>query len=162
MNYIVSILLYKSKKKFIFYKLYYKYLQNKSFILEKLYSTRALSHNFLSMITAFEASKLLEEMSPAEIFEAIKKKVGEKTQAALDQKVHEVIAAYERKVELVLGSEICQEPDKDITSFLQACGYVDVKVASDFPGYNESYRGTTTIKFSIPELPKKSWSWDSY
>ena len=102
------------------------------------------------MIKAQDAARLLNEMSPEARLEAVKKKVWEKLQTVLDQKIREVIAAYERKVELVLGANICQEPDKDIASFLQACWYVDIQVTSDFPAYSENYHGRTTIKFSIP------------
>lgn len=104
------------------------------------------------MILARDASKLLREMTPEERFESIRKKVSEKTQAALDQGIREVIAACETKVNLVLGADVCTDPDAHISAFLQACGYVDVKVTSDFPGYCESYTGSTTIKFSIPQL----------
>ncbi len=104
------------------------------------------------MILAKEASRLLTEMSPEDRFEAIRRKVAERTQELLDQKIREVIAACETKVDLVLWAKDCRDGDEDLRSFLSACGYSDIKVTSDFPGYNESYDGTTSIKFSIPRL----------
>ncbi len=105
-----------------------------------------------TMLTAKESSKMLKEMSPQQRLEALRHKVGEKTRAALDAKIRETVAAYEREIEITLKANVCTDPDKDIAALLKALGYTGVKVTSDFPGYNESYEGTTTIKFSIPEL----------
>ncbi len=54
------------------------------------------------MILAKEASRLLTEMTPEDRFEAIRRKVADRTQELLDQKIREVIAACETKVDLVL------------------------------------------------------------
>jgi len=114
------------------------------------------------MITAREASEKLASMSPLERLEALKHKVSESTRNALDAKIREVIAGYERKVDICLIAKVCRDPDKDIKSLLLALGYTNVSVTSDFPGYNESYEGTTTIRFSIPnEISTASYN-DSY
>lgn len=104
----------------------------------------------ISMLTAKESWEMLENMSPQERLEALKNKVKERTRNALDQKIRETVAAYERDIEIVLKSDICTDPDKDIAALLKGLWYINVKVTSDFPGYNESYTGTTKIKFSIP------------
>lgn len=103
------------------------------------------------MLTAKQADDMIRTMSPKERLESLKHKVKEKTREALDQKIRETIAAYERDIEITLQSNICTDPDKDIAALLKALGYTNVKVTSDFPGYNESYTGTTTIKFKIPQ-----------
>lgn len=103
------------------------------------------------MLSAKQSSEMLQSMSTEERLDAIQHKVSEKTKAALDQKIRETVAAYERRIEMVLKSDVCTDPDKDISALLKALGYADIKVSSDFPGYNESYTGTTTIKFSIPQ-----------
>jgi len=103
------------------------------------------------MLTAKESSDMLNNMSPKDRLESLKKKVSEKTRLALDSKIRETVAAYERDIEIILKSDICTDPDKDIAALLKGLGYVNIKVTSDFPGYNESYTGTTKIKFSIPE-----------
>lgn len=92
------------------------------------------------MLSAKQASDMLKSMSPEERLEALKDKVKSKTREALDQKIRETIAAYERDISIVLGSNICTDRDEDIRALLKALGYVDVKVTSDFPGYNESYQ----------------------
>jgi hypothetical protein len=103
------------------------------------------------MLTAKQASDMLKSMSPEQRLEALKDKVKQKTIQALEQKIRETIAAYERDIEIVLKASVCTDPDKDIKALLQALGYSDIKVTSDFPGWDESYEGTTTIKFKIPE-----------
>lgn len=108
------------------------------------------------MITAKEASEKLATMSPAERLEALKHKVSESTRNALDAKIRETIAAYERRVDITLKADICRDPDKDIRALLAGLGYTDISVTSDFPAYCESYTGTTTIKFSIPDVPSSS------
>ena len=104
----------------------------------------------ISMLTAKQSSDMLKTMSEEERFQAIQHKVSEKTKAAIDQKIRETVAAYEKRIEIVLRSDVCTDPDKDISALLKALGYEDIKVTSDFPGYSESYTGTTTIKFTIP------------
>lgn len=97
---------------------------------------------------------MLNNMSPQDRLETLKHKVSASTRDALDAKIRETVAAYERDIEIVLKSDVCKDPDKDIAALLKGLWYVNVKVTSDFPGYNESYTGTTKIKFSIPEYNK--------
>jgi len=103
------------------------------------------------MLTAKQASDMLKGMSTEERLEALKNKVKQKTRDVLEKKIRETIESYERDIEIVLKANVCIDPDKDIRALLQALGYSDIEVTSDFPGYNESYEGTTTIKFKIPE-----------
>ena len=103
------------------------------------------------MLTAKESADMLKSMSPQQRLEALKHKVSQKTREALDAKIRETVAAYERDIEIVLKSDICTDPDKDIAALLKGLWFISVKVTSDFPGYSESYTGTTKIKFSIPE-----------
>lgn len=117
---------------------------------KRIIVTRAYPLTFLSMITAHEAARLRKEMSPEERFQAVREKVKEKTQAILDQKIREVVAACESKVDIVLRAKDCTDKDEDIRAFLYGCGYSEVKVTSDFPGYCESYEGSTHIRFTIP------------
>lgn len=102
------------------------------------------------MITAKEASEKLANMTPAERLEALKNRVSESTRNALDAKIREVIASYGRKVDVTLRASICRDPDADIRGLLLWLWYEDIHVTSDFPAYNESYEGSTTIRFSIP------------
>jgi len=89
-------------------------------------------------------------MSAEERLQALNHKVKSKTKQALEKKIRESVAAYERDIELTLKANVCTDEDEDIEALLKALGYNNVKVTSDFPGYNESYKGTTTIKFTIP------------
>lgn len=106
------------------------------------------------MITAREASEKLASMSPLERLEALKHKVSESTRNALDAKIRETVASYSRKVNISLLGRVCRDPDKDIENLLRWLGYVNVKVTSDFPSYDECYEGSTTIKFEIPWNPE--------
>jgi len=91
------------------------------------------------MLSAKQANDMMKSMSPAERLEALKDKVKSRTREALDQKIRETIAAYERDISIVLKASVCTDRDEDIRALLKALGYVDVKVTSDFPGYSESY-----------------------
>jgi hypothetical protein len=71
------------------------------------------------MLTAKESSRMLESMSAEERLEALKNKVKEKTRNALDQKIRETVAAYERDIEVVFKADICTDPDKDIAALLK-------------------------------------------
>jgi hypothetical protein len=102
------------------------------------------------MLTAQEASDMIKSMSPEDRLLALRDKVAAKTREALENKIRETVASYERDISIVLGSDICTDRDEDIRALLKALWYSNVKVSSDFPWYNESYRGTTTIKFSVP------------
>ncbi len=85
------------------------------------------------MLTAKQANDMIKNMTPEQRLEALKDKVKSKNREALDQKIRETIAAYKRDIEIVLGSSICTDRDEDIRALLNALGYVDVKVSSDFP-----------------------------
>lgn len=91
------------------------------------------------MLSAKQASDMLKSMTPEERLEALKDKVKTKTREALDQKIRETIAAYERDISIVLKASVCTDRDEDIRALLKALGYTEVKVSSDFPGYSESY-----------------------
>ncbi len=103
------------------------------------------------MINAKEAGEKLRHMTPEERFNNIKWKVSKSTRDALDTKIREVIAWYERKVDIVLKASICRDADRDIATLLRGLWYIDIDVTSDFPAYCESYEWTTHIKFSVPE-----------
>ncbi|MCX6824445.1 MAG: hypothetical protein NT085_04960 [candidate division SR1 bacterium] len=103
------------------------------------------------MLTAKESADMLKSMSPQQRLEALKHKVSQKTREALDAKIRETVAAYEKDIEIVLTAKVCTDPNKDITALLKGLGYIGIKVTSDFPGRDENYTGTTKIKFSIPE-----------
>lgn len=70
------------------------------------------------MINAKEAAEKLHNMTPADRLEALKNKVSGSTRNALDAKIRETIAAYERRIDIVLKADICYDRDKDIHSFL--------------------------------------------
>ncbi len=103
------------------------------------------------MISAREASEMLEKMTPQERFEAMKSKVSESTRNALDKVIRETVAAFQEKVDVTLGASVCRDSDENLRNFLRALGYKDIKVSSDFPCWRawESYEGRTFIKFSI-------------
>ena len=71
------------------------------------------------MLTAKQSSEMLQSMSAEQRLEALQHKVSEKTKMALDAKIRETVAAYERDIEIVLKSDICTDPDKDITALLK-------------------------------------------
>lgn len=93
---------------------------------------------------------MIRSMTLEERLDALKDKVSRKTKNALDQKIRETVASFENEIAITLKSDTCTDPDNDIRGLLQALGYENVKVTSDFPGYSESYVWTTTIKFKIP------------
>lgn len=70
------------------------------------------------MINAKEASEKLNSMTPADRLEALKNKVSESTRAALDAKILETIAAYERRVDITLSATVCRDPDPNIRALL--------------------------------------------
>lgn len=71
------------------------------------------------MLTAKQSSDMLQNISAEERLEALQHKVSEKTRNALDQKIRETIAAYEREIEITLKANICTDPDKDISALLK-------------------------------------------
>ncbi len=46
-----------------------------------------------------------------------------------------------------LWAKECRDSDENIRKFLTILGAKNIEVTSDFPWYNESYAGTTTIRF---------------
>lgn len=103
------------------------------------------------MINAKKAREMMEKMSPEDRLKALQNEVNEKTLRALEDEIMKSVASFKNKVEITLWEDICRDPDEKIRVLLKAMGYKNVNVTSDFPWYNESYRWTTTIKFSIPE-----------
>lgn len=101
------------------------------------------------MLNAKEASRMIEELSPEQRLQALVWEVSEQTRNALDSAVYKAVASYKRKVDITLDAHICRDADAKITDLLRAMWYQDIKVTSDFPGYNESYTGRTFIKFSF-------------
>lgn len=66
------------------------------------------------MLTAKESSEMLKNMSAGERLEALKHKVKEKTRNALDAKIRETVAAYEKDISIVLSASVCTDRDEDI------------------------------------------------
>ncbi|MFA5917661.1 MAG: hypothetical protein WC850_05510 [Candidatus Gracilibacteria bacterium] len=102
------------------------------------------------MLNAKEASEMIEKMSPEDRLKALQNEVSEKTRNALESEILKSVAAFKKKVDITLNASICTDADEKIRDLLNGLGYQDIKVTSDFPGYNEDYTGTTTIKFQIP------------
>lgn len=63
---------------------------------------------------------MLKSMSPEERVEALKDKVKAKTREALDKKIRETIAAYEKDISIVLKASVCTDRDEDIRALLKA------------------------------------------
>lgn len=103
------------------------------------------------MINAQKAREMMEQLSPEDRLKALQNEVSAKTLRALENEIMKSVASFKSKVEITLWSNICRDPDEKITDILRALWYSDIKVTSDFPWYNESYSGSTTIKFSIPQ-----------
>lgn len=101
------------------------------------------------MIDAKEASRLREEMPVEDRLKTLKKEVSKSTQNALDKEIRKAIASYKDKVSISLWAKVCLDPDAKIKDLLIWLWYKDVQVTSDFPGYSESYEGSTSIKFSL-------------
>ncbi len=53
------------------------------------------------------------------------------------------------KVDVTLRAKDCRDPDTNISKFLRILGAQDIQISSDFPGYNESYEGTTRVRFRV-------------
>ena len=102
------------------------------------------------MLTPSKARERVAELSPEERSAIVGRLVSEKVERILEETVVKTVACKKASVQLVLTAKDCTDPDGDIRDFLIGSGYSDVRVTSDFPGYCESYEGTTTIKFSIP------------
>lgn len=98
-----------------------------------------------------EMREVAEALTSSQREKLLGKLVSSKVQRILDRETLRAVAANQEKVSLVLTSKQCTDPDKNIADFLRGNGYSEVHVTSDFPGYCESYEGTTTIKFSIPK-----------
>lgn len=102
------------------------------------------------MLTPSEVREKVAALSKEELVSVAGRLVSEKVEKILEDAVIAVVARRKNQVSLVLKAKDCTDPDEDIRDFLKISGYEDVKVSSDFPSYNESYEGTTTIKFSVP------------
>lgn len=74
----------------------------------------------ITMLSAKQASDMLKSMSPEERVEALKDKVKAKTREALDKKIRETIAAYEKDISIVLKASVCTDRDEDIRALLKA------------------------------------------
>lgn len=59
-----------------------------------------------------------------------------------------ISSVSEEKADITLSADICKESDKNIRKYLKIMWASNIDVTSDFPAYNESYTGTTTIKFN--------------
>lgn len=101
------------------------------------------------MINAKEASEMIEKMSPEDRLKALQNEVSESTKNALESEILKAVASYKKKVDVTLKSDICTDDDEKIRNLLRAMWYKNINVTSDFPGYNESYTGTTTVKFTF-------------
>lgn len=102
------------------------------------------------MLTPSEVRAKVAALSKEELVGVAGRLVSEKVEKILEDAVIAAVARRKSQVSLVLKAKDCTDADADIRDFLQIGGYSDVSVTSDFPGYCESYEGTTTIKFSVP------------
>lgn len=102
------------------------------------------------MINAKEASEMMPQMTPENRLKALKNEVSEKTKILLENEILKSVASFKKRVEVTLCEGVCRDSDEKISDLLKALSYEDITVTSDFPGYNESYKWTTTIKFKIP------------
>lgn len=94
------------------------------------------------MLTAEEANSLASiENRPV--------KVSEQCDKALDKAVLNAIEQWKSKIEIVLWCDDCLDADETVRAYLKQNWYKNVKVTSDYPGYNESYSWTTTIIFNL-------------
>lgn len=109
-----------------------------------------LSRYPLPMLTPSEVREKVAALSKEELVQVAGRLVSEKVEKILEDAVVAAVARRKSQISLVLKAKDCVDPDEDIRDFLKISGYADVNVTSDFPGYNESYEGTTTIKFSVP------------
>lgn len=101
------------------------------------------------MLSAKEASRMIEELSPEQRLQALEWEVSTQTISALEKEVQKAVASYKRRVDVTLDSTICRDPDEKIKDLLKAMWYKQISVTSDFPAYCESYTGQTFIKFSF-------------
>lgn len=98
-----------------------------------------------------EMREAAQALTPSQREKLVGKLVSSKVQRILERETLRAIASNQQKVSLVLKAKQCTDSDRNIADFLRGSGYREVKVTSDFPGYCESYEGTTTIRYSIPE-----------
>jgi len=72
------------------------------------------------MINAREASEKLAAITPEKRADILRNKVSRSTQRALEKSIHKTIAQCERRVDIVLGSRVCCDPDENIWALLEA------------------------------------------
>lgn len=124
-------------------------IRTKNLETSTLVSAYLITHS--PMRSPKEIREAEKELTPKEREKLLGKLVSSKVQRILDRETLKAVAASQKRVSLVLKASECTDPDQKIADFLRGHGYSEVHVTSDFPGYCESYVGTTKIQFSIPE-----------
>ena len=107
--------------------------------------------NHTDMNTPEMLVKILEgkRLSSEERLSLAKDLVAENVQDILSKKMLVASQGGQKRVDITLSADECRDSDEDIRNFLWLLGCKKISVSSDFPGYNESYTGRTTIKFKI-------------
>ena len=95
--------------------------------------------------------KMLEwrRLSSEERLSLAKDLIADNVQDILGKKILIATQGGGNRVNITLNADECSDSDEDIRSFLGLLGCKKISVSSDFPGYNESYQGTTKIQFKI-------------
>ena len=88
-------------------------------------------------------------LSPEEKIELLGKLVSQSAQKIILEEYMIASMGVKEQVDVILKSKDCRDPDENIRKFLRILGAQDIQVSSDFPAYNESYEGTTRVRFRV-------------
>ncbi|MCX6824446.1 MAG: hypothetical protein NT085_04965 [candidate division SR1 bacterium] len=102
----------------------------------------------ISMLNAQQSSEMLNNMTTEDKIKALESGIQSKTKKAIEDKIKETIAKYQRDVEMALKIGTKNE-EIIIKDLLDILGYKDIYIKANT--YGDDYTDTT-IKFSIPKV----------
>ncbi len=100
------------------------------------------------MLTPEQARQQM--LSPEERCRLAQWLIAQKVIDILDSHILLAVGSHDNTVNMTLRAPDCRDSDDNIRRYLAIMWYTDIKISSDFPGYNESYEWKTTIKFRVP------------
>jgi len=100
------------------------------------------------MLTPEQAKQQM--LSPEERCKLAQWLIAQKVIDVLDSHILLAVGSHDNRVDLTLKASECRDSDDKLRRYLAIMWYVDIKITSDFPGYNETYEWSTTIKFRVP------------
>lgn len=100
------------------------------------------------MLTPEQAREQM--LSPEQRCKMAKGLIAKKVIMILDSHVLLAVGSNDNRVDVTLRAKECTDSDNNIRRYLAIMWYADIKISSDFPGYNESYEWSTSVKFRVP------------